>query len=114
MVAETAEAPGPPLPHPRSPLPKSHLLGLQEIGVPQLADDHLTLLKRGGLAQVGGQAHQGGCPCHLLALVLAARHRGGLWIKGLHFFISETVIAAAQRWPARCKHPPPQAAPSAM
>lgn len=68
MAAAAADAPGPPRP------PKTHLLGLQEIGVPQLADDHLTLLNRGVLTQVGGQAHQGGCPHHLLALVLAACH----------------------------------------
>lgn len=91
MVAEAAAAPGSPWP------PKTHLLGLQEIGVPQLADDHLTLLNRGVLTQVRGQTHQGGCPHHLLALVLAACHRGSLWIKSLHFFISEMVIAAAQR-----------------
>lgn len=70
-VAAAADAPGPPGP-PRPP--KTHLLGLQEIGVPQLADDHLTLLNRGVLTQVGGQAHQGGCPHHLLAFVLAACH----------------------------------------
>lgn len=36
--------------------PGPHLLGLQEVGVPQLTDDHLTLLHCGGFAQVRGQA----------------------------------------------------------
>lgn len=74
-----------------APRPEPHLLGLQEVGVPQPADDHLTLLKRGGLAQVRGQAHGGG----LLAPVLVACHRGGHGTGGLHFFMSATVTAAA-------------------
>lgn len=39
-----------------------------------------------------GQAHHGVRSHHLLALVLTARRNGGLWIEGLRFFISETVI----------------------
>lgn len=38
MVAEAVGTPGQPLP------PKPYLLGLQEVGIPQLADDDLTLL----------------------------------------------------------------------
>lgn len=28
-----------------APPPEPHLLGLQEVGIPQLADDHFTLLE---------------------------------------------------------------------
>lgn len=38
-----------------APPPAPHLLGLQEVGVPQLANDHLALLN-GGLVQEWGQA----------------------------------------------------------
>lgn len=48
--------------------PGPHLLGLQEVGVPQLTDDHLTLLHCGGLAQVWRQVQDGGRPCPLPAM----------------------------------------------
>lgn len=90
-----------------APRPEPHLLGLQEVGVPQLADNHLTLLKRGGLAQVRRQAHHGG----LLALVLATCCGGGHCIEGLHFFISGTVTAAAQSQPPGLVSPPTTSLP---
>lgn len=90
-----------------APWPKPHLLGLQEVGVPQLADNHLTLLKRGWLAQVWRQAHRGG----LLALVLATCCGGGHCTEGLHFFISGTVTAAAQSQPPGLVSPPTTSLP---